>query len=162
MRVIDCPKCKGAAADITPLKKKDERIAIYGCTVCGYAFTSDGKAFVKDGEALRDVFRGATQGNDALVDMLAGTGEVVNGPTRALLAARMLEYGLQMWMDGVKQGILLGVMQDKARERDGKVRSEQSDPPRRAEEQRGHADAGDAEWANGFNKDRHGPCGQGK
>lgn len=111
-KVIDCPKCKGASADVTPLKKKDERIAIYACSVCGFAFTADGRAFVKDGEKLQDVFRGATQGNQALVDMLVGTGEDINPATRALLSARMLEYGLTMWMDGVKQGILLGVMQD--------------------------------------------------
>lgn len=112
MKVVDCPKCKGAAVDITPLKKKDERIAVYGCQACGFAFTADGKAFVKDGEALQDVFRGATQGNQALVDMLIGTGEHINPTTRALLAARMLEYGVTMWMDGLKQGILLGVIQN--------------------------------------------------
>lgn len=115
----DCPKCKGAAADITPLKKKDQRVSIYACQACGFAFTADGKAFVKDGEALQDVFRGATKGNEALVDMLVGTGEDINPATRALLAARMLEYGVTMWMDGVKQGILLGVMQDDYRRRTG-------------------------------------------
>lgn len=112
MSSVDCPKCKGAAADITPLKKKDERISIYACQVCGFAFTADGKAFVKDGEALRDIFKGATAGNQALVDMLAGTGEQINPATKTLLTARMLEYGLTMWFDGVKQGLLLGVQQD--------------------------------------------------
>jgi Zn ribbon nucleic-acid-binding protein len=110
-KVADCPKCKGVAVDITPLKKKDERVAVYGCQHCGYAFTSDGKAFVQDGEALQDIFRGATEGNKALVDMLLGTGEEVNPATKALLSARMLEYGLTMWFDGVKQGILLGTIQ---------------------------------------------------
>jgi len=122
-RVADCPKCKGVAVDITPLKKKDERIAVYGCQHCGYAFTSDGKAFVKDGEALQDVFRGATEGNKALIDMLMGTGEEVNPATRALLSARMLEYGLTMWYDGLKQGILLGTIQSQGGV-NGKVRSE--------------------------------------
>lgn len=129
MSVVDCPKCKGAAVDITPLKKKDTRVAVYACQNCGYAFTADGKAFVKDGEALSDIFRGATQGNQALIDMLAGTGEQMNQATRALLSARMLEYGVTMWMDGVKQGILIGLKQGS---QNGEVRSQQGDPPRGA------------------------------
>lgn len=111
-KVIDCPKCKGAAVDITPLKKKDERIAVYGCQKCGYAFTADGKAFVENPEQLQDIFRGATMGNQAVIDMLLGTGEDVNPTTKALLVARMMEYGLQMYFDGVRQGILLGVLQN--------------------------------------------------
>lgn len=118
-----CPKCNGMAADITPLKHKDERISVYACENCGYAFRADGKAFVKDTEALGDMF--ASQGNQALVDMLLGTGEKLNKATFALLSARMVEYGLTMWMDGYKAGLLTKVKQE---EYDGKVRSTEGNP----------------------------------
>ena len=109
-----CTRCQGGLRNISPLKSTN-RVSVYSCVKCGYTFTSEGKAFVADGEALRDVFKGATLGNQAVVDMILGTGEEINAATRALLSARMLEYGLTMWMDGLKQGLLLGVNQDDAR-----------------------------------------------
>lgn len=118
-----CQKCNGVAADITPLKKKDERIAIYACENCGFAFTADGKAFIKDSESLQQTF--ATPGNQALMDMLIGTGEKLNPATFALLSARMLEYGLTMWMDGYKAGLLTKVKQE---DYNGKVRSTEGRP----------------------------------
>lgn len=118
-----CPKCNSVAHDVTPLKKKDERIAIYACELCGYAFTSDGKSFIKDAEQLQKTF--ATAGNEGLVDMLMGTKEKVNPATFALLSARMIEYGLTMWMDGYRTGLLTKVKQE---DYNGKVRSTEGNP----------------------------------
>lgn len=109
----DCPKCNGVSVNITPLKNHDESVAIFGCQACGYAFKADGKAFVENAQQLRDVFRGATMANQTLVE--AFEGDKMNPAARAMLTARLLEYGTQMWFDGLKQGILLGVTQAEKR-----------------------------------------------
>lgn len=105
----DCPKCKGVSVLIVPLKKVDKRMAAYGCPACGHAFSLDGGDFLKDAGELRDVFRGATLANRTLVEALAG--EKLNPATRAVLTAQLLEYGIQMYFDGLKQGLLLGTVQ---------------------------------------------------
>lgn len=104
----DCPQCGAVSSDITPLKTKDPRIAVYGCSACGYAFKADGGAFVDNPDQLRDVFRGATLGKQTLTEVIAG--EKLNASTQAVFSARLMEYGLQMWMDGLKQGLLLGAI----------------------------------------------------
>lgn len=113
----DCPQCGGAANDITPLKVKDERVAVYGCPTCGYAFKADGGAYVENPEQLRDVFRGATLGKQTLIEVIAG--ENLNASTKAVFAARLMEYGLQMWMDGLKQGLLLGAVKGDKKDGNG-------------------------------------------
>ncbi|NDC22623.1 MAG: hypothetical protein EBZ49_00610 [Proteobacteria bacterium] len=114
----DCPQCKSVAINITPLKNHDRSIAVYACQACGFAFKSDGGAFVSDSEKLKDVFRGATLGQKTLVESLGG--ENLNAATKALLTARLLEYGTQMWFDGLKQGLLLGAI--KSEKDNGEVR----------------------------------------
>lgn len=104
----DCPKCQGHAALIIPLKKVDKGAAVYGCSACGHTFHSSGAAFLKDAGELRDVFRGATLANRTLMDSLGG--EKMNAATRAVLTAHLLEYGMQMYFDGLKQGLLLGTI----------------------------------------------------
>jgi Zn ribbon nucleic-acid-binding protein len=106
----ECPKCKGTAPLIVPLKKvTEEKVAAYGCAKCGHAFRSDGAQIIKTPDELRDIFRGATQGNKTLLEMFQG--QDVPEATRTLFMARMVEYGLQMWNDGLKQGLLLGTLQ---------------------------------------------------
>ncbi len=117
MNTKDCPQCGGVATDITPLKTKDARIAVFGCRACGYAFKENGGAFVENPEQLRDVFRGATLGKQTLLETMAG--EKLNPATQAVLAARLMEYGLQMWMDGLKQGVLLGAIKQDKEKQDG-------------------------------------------
>lgn len=106
---MDCPKCNGKATDITPLKNHDRSIALFACSACGNVFRANGGEFVSSSEKLRDVFRGATMGSKALEESLGG--EKLNSATRALLLARLTEYGIQMWFDGLKQGLLLGTIQ---------------------------------------------------
>jgi predicted RNA-binding Zn-ribbon protein involved in translation (DUF1610 family) len=108
-KVKDCPRCGGAAGLIVPLKKVDKRMAVYGCQACGHAFSTDGGAFVKDAGELRDVFRGASLANRTLTEALGG--EKLNPATRAVLTAQLLEYGMQMYFDGLKQGLILGTIQ---------------------------------------------------
>jgi hypothetical protein len=104
-----CPHCKAKAQLLSPFKNATDRDAVYGCGTCGFSFRSDGGAFVSNVGELQEIFRGATLGNKTLVDVLKG--EVLNPATKAFLVARIMEYGLQMWQDGLKQGILLGVLQ---------------------------------------------------
>jgi len=105
----DCPKCGGASGLLIPLKVADERIAVYGCKACGYTFNSEGSAYIDSPTHLEDVFKGATAGQETMFKMAAGKG--MNEATKALLQAQVIEYGLQMWFDGLKQGLLLGVTQ---------------------------------------------------
>jgi len=105
-RQMECPKCKGAAPLMTPMKVVAERNAVYGCKACGYTFTADGGAYVESTAELRDHFRGATLGQQTLTEMMAG--ERLTPATRALFQAQLIAYGIQMWNDGLKQGLLLG------------------------------------------------------
>ena len=113
-KTMDCPKCQGAAKLITPLKAVDQRVAVYGCSACGYAFKADGGVFLEDTSKLRDYFRGATLGNETLLEAMKG--EQMNPATRTLFTAMMMEYGLQMWFDGLRQGLLLGAIQQEKKE----------------------------------------------
>lgn len=104
----ECPKCQGTASLIVPLKQVEKRMAVYGCMACGHAFNGSGGAYLKDAGELRDVFRGATLANRTLTEAMGG--EKLNPATRAVLTAQLLEYGVQMYFDGLKQGLLLGTI----------------------------------------------------
>lgn len=106
LRAMECPKCKGSAPLMAPMKITDKRNAVYGCQACGNTFKADGGAYVANVDELRDVFRGATAGHTALTEALAG--EKLNPASLVLLQAQLVEYGTTMWFDGLKQGLLLG------------------------------------------------------
>ena len=107
-KVASCPRCQGAAVLLTPLKSVDKRAAVYGCNACGFSFRADGGAYLENADQLRDVFRGGTLAHDTLTSALKG--EKLNAATQALLSAQLLEYGVQMWFDGLKQGLMLGAI----------------------------------------------------
>lgn len=106
-----CPQCKGEAVNITPLKEHDRSLAIFCCKKkgCGFTFKADGGAYVKDPNELKDWFSGVIKGNQALTELLMG--EKLNPATRNLFLARITEYGLQMWNEGFKQGLLVNALQ---------------------------------------------------
>jgi hypothetical protein len=105
---MTCPKCQSEAHELTPIQIKAEQMSVFGCPGCGFTFTKDGIAFVRDGEKLRDTFRGATLIDITLTGVLSG--EKLNPATKAMLNTRLMEYGLQMWFDGLKQGLLMGAI----------------------------------------------------
>ena len=108
---LKCPKCEVLATGSTPIKTKDARAMVFICPgkKCGYSWTVQGGEFVKDSDDLRDVFKSTTLGQKTLEDVLFG--QTLNPATRALMLARLTEYGLQMWMDGLKTGLVNGARQ---------------------------------------------------
>lgn len=105
-KTIECPRCKGTAPLLSPMRIMDNRAAVYGCKVCGGAFTADGGAYLENPQQLKDYFRAGTMGNQTLLEALGG--ERLNTATKILLQARLVEYGTQMWFDGLKQGLVMG------------------------------------------------------
>jgi hypothetical protein len=105
-KTLECPRCQGTAPLLEPMRILDKRVAVYGCKACGFAFKADGGAYVADTKELRDYFRGGTLANQTLMEALAG--EKLNPATKILLQARLVEYGTQMWFDGLKQGLMMG------------------------------------------------------
>lgn len=117
--VKDCPKCKGAARSLVPAQFEKRSFAIYGCLACGFAFKADGTTYVDNMAELRDYFRGATLGHRTLNE---GLKDVTLPPAaKVLLQAQILEYGTNMWFDGLKQGLLLGAIHTAHEEKNGKV-----------------------------------------
>jgi hypothetical protein len=104
-----CPKCEGVASLLSPVKHVEISAAVYACAACAHVFRADGAEYLEDTKALRDHFRGASLANKTLIASLGG--EKVNAATKAVLTAQLLEYGTQMWFDGLKQGLLLGAIQ---------------------------------------------------
>lgn len=102
----ECPRCQGASPLLAPMKITDHRIAVYGCKACGFAFKADGGAYVADTKELKDYFRAGSMANTTLMEAMAG--EKLNVATKILLQARLVEYGTQMWFDGLKQGLVMG------------------------------------------------------
>lgn len=111
----ECPKCNQGATSLSPLKKSNERAVVFLCQNkrCSYTWTVDGGAFVKDTDQLKAVFSAATEARNTLEAVLFG--EKLNPATRALMLAKLTEYGLMMWMDGLKQGLVVGAARDEAR-----------------------------------------------
>lgn len=101
---MDCPKCQSIATNITPMKVKLS-IEVYGCSTCGHTFNADGSPVVTNAKQLADVFRVATEGQKTLLDTFGVT--QMDAATRAVVTTKLMEYGVQMWFDGLKQGILL-------------------------------------------------------
>lgn len=117
--IKDCPKCKGAARSVVPAQFERKSFTIYGCLACGHAFKEDGTAYVDNMADLRDYFRGATLGHRTLNE---GLKDVTLSPaSKILLQAQVLEYGTNMWFDGLKQGLLLGAIQASHEDKNGKV-----------------------------------------
>jgi hypothetical protein len=105
-RTKTCPKCSGTGNLMSPLKEVQTKDAVYHCRACSFVFWHNGNQFIADSKALHDIFRGATLGNAALKEMASNS--KMNPATEALFTAKIMEYGLQMWFDGLKQGLLLG------------------------------------------------------
>lgn len=111
---MDCPKCNGIATDINPLKGHTEQDSVYACPACKYVFKHDKTAFCSDATGLHDIFKGATEAQ-RVIDSSIGEDTKLPIEMMAILKIRMVEYGLQMWFDGLKQGLLLGVENGKIR-----------------------------------------------
>jgi transcription elongation factor Elf1 len=118
----DCPKCGSVATNITPTKSPTS-VKVFGCAACGYAFTEDGKPVVQNNKQLADVFKAATEGQKTIMDVFGGS--KMDPVTRSVMTTKLLEYGVQMWFDGLKQGILLGTIQEM--KNDGENGSEERD-----------------------------------
>jgi transcription elongation factor Elf1 len=116
---MNCPKCGSVATNITPVKGPSP-VQVFGCSVCGYAFDGSGAPIVNNAKQLADVFKAATEGQKTLQEVFGG--KDMDPATKAILTTKLLEYGVQMWFDGVKQGLLLGTIQEI---RNGKAGSEQ-------------------------------------
>jgi predicted nucleic-acid-binding Zn-ribbon protein len=110
-KLRECPKCRTPAFLMNPIQAKTKaKIVVYGCKACGFTFTESGEAYVSTTDGLKDVFRGASLGSSTLKEALQG--ETLSPASKALFHALILEYGSQMWFDGLKQGLLLGATQN--------------------------------------------------
>lgn len=107
----ECPVCGSTAASMSPVKTDNERAVVFVCLnkKCSHTFKVDGGAFVKNEEELKKHFM-AGRASDALERTLLG--ERLNPSTRALLMANIIEYGLSMWNDGMKVGLVIGATRD--------------------------------------------------
>ena len=121
---MNCPKCGSVATNITPVKQNPTNITAYGCQVCGYAFDGAGKPIVNSTKQLADVFRAATEGQQTIQELFGQN--KLDPATRVAFTAKLLEYGVQMWFDGLKQGLLLTAIQE-IKNDDGKTGSVQGD-----------------------------------
>lgn len=102
-----CPRCESDAVSISPVKATNDRAVVFVCTKkkCSYTFKVSGGAFVEDADDLTDAFKTGRAANDALDKILLG--EKLNPSTRALLLANIVEYGIGMWQDGLKTGLVI-------------------------------------------------------
>jgi len=116
---MDCPKCHGVAMLAVPNAMAAAAYAIYGCGACGFAFKADGTPYVDNVQELRDYFRGATLGHKTLADGLKGVD--LPPAAKVLFQAQIIEYGTNMWFDGLKQGLLLGAIQATKEAKSGEV-----------------------------------------
>jgi len=108
-----CPRCRGTAVLVTPTKKLvDKKLVVYHCQACKHTFDHMGNTFVKNTEELKDVFRGAT-GAQKVLDVVFKSSKIPPA-VKSLFQSQMLEYGVQMWFDGLKQGLLMGAQQNES------------------------------------------------
>jgi hypothetical protein len=83
---------------------------------CGFTFTDDGRSVIHDVKEIANIFSAATEGNKTLQDVFEI--ERMDPAQKAAITAKLLEYGTMMWFDGLKQGLLLGAIQES---KNGKV-----------------------------------------
>lgn len=98
---MKCTKCNSETQKIHDVN---------ACMTCGFTFTDDGRSVIHDIKDVADIFRVATEGSKTLKDVF----EIEKMPAaqKAALTAKLMEYGVQMWYDGLKQGLLLGAIQE--------------------------------------------------
>lgn len=125
-----CPRCNGVAKSVSPVKKPTQAHQIvYGCPACGLCFNHEMKPVLDRPEQLRDIFRGATKGHETVLGILKAVGSSSgkktkgNAASMVLAETKMLEYGVQMWFDGLKQGLLLGTIETMKEMDDGEAGS---------------------------------------
>lgn len=106
---MNCPKCNSVAVNITPIRQQN-KITVFGCQVCGYAFDGSGNPVVSNTKQLADVFRAATEGSKVLQEQFKI--KDLDPATKAAITANLIEYGVTMWFDGLKQGILLSTVSE--------------------------------------------------
>lgn len=105
---MDCVKCGSAMTPLAPAK--DAHLKAFGCTTCGYVCDDGGKPIVTNNKQLGDVFRAATEGSKTLRDVFGI--DKMDPATKAAMTSKLLEYGTQMWFDGLKQGLLMSAIQE--------------------------------------------------
>ena len=89
---------------------KDVSPAVYGCVACGFCFSENGSKYVDNLKDLKDYFRGATLGQKTLSEGLKDYD--LPPAVKALLMAQIIQYGTTMWFDGLKQGLLMGALDE--------------------------------------------------
>lgn len=105
---MDCVKCGSAMSPLAPVK--DSHLKAFACMVCGYVSDEAGKPIVSNNAQLADVFKAATEGSKTLRDVFGV--DKLDPATKAAMTAKLLEYGTQMWFDGLKQGLLMNAIQE--------------------------------------------------
>ena len=100
-----CPKCNAALLAVSPKTIEDTVLA---CLDCGHTETKSGKLIVADGAVMTDLFRAATLSNSVVTSLLRGQNITPGGV--ALMQAELTGLGVECWMDGYKQGILVSAV----------------------------------------------------
>lgn len=111
-RTNSCPKCQGVSFLISPTEDIPLEKAVYGCKACGHLFDYKFRAFIKSNEKVKDVFKGVSLAKE-LVD--STTPPDLSDTAKTVLMASMINYGINMWYDGLKQGLLISVIESEAK-----------------------------------------------
>jgi len=107
-----CPICKGAAYEMQPrgLGKVKIDKPFFACTNCGANFDKSNNILHKnpaDIDQISMIATGARKMAESLPEF-----ESMGSASQALFQARMAEFGLQVWFDGYKHGLLTNAIQE--------------------------------------------------
>ncbi len=101
----DCSKCGAAMMAVSP---KTIRDTVFACQRCGHTETASGKAINTANKEKADIFRAASLSSQVVSSLLRG--KDVNPAAQALMQAELTGLGVECWMDGYKQGILVSAI----------------------------------------------------
>lgn len=117
-RTSSCPKCQGVSFLIAPSHEVPKNIAVYGCKSCGLKSNFEGKAIIASQEDFSNISK-MTKLASELVNN--NSDENLGFAAKSVLLAEMVSYGMNMWYDGLKQGLLLAAVEESIKN-DGKTR----------------------------------------
>lgn len=104
-RLGKCPKCGSTSSVITPQVFKEKMPEVWGCRACGYTYDSAGREVITDPKQVADHLRAGEH-----AEKIFGVMKGLPPALRAAVVGLLVEYGSNMWYEGLKQGLLLSTI----------------------------------------------------
>lgn len=111
---MKCTQCQTEARPLGPTNKIQKEKLIFGCPKCGYVFRANGEGIkLPTGKGVPGLSSLSDAISSAMDSVFKDQGKSINPNEAAVIQAVLSDLYVEAFSSGVKQGLLLGTIQNR-------------------------------------------------